>query len=71
MANSNIPRLNSLNGKSFLSDLKNSSGNFYSAQQVDSIVKWANGIMRRFGTYVFVRSVEIIIENLTDELKYS
>jgi len=71
MANSNIPRLNSLKGKSFLSDLKNSSGNVYSAKQVDYIVEWANGIMRRFGSYVFVRSVEIIIESLTDELKYS
>jgi len=66
MANSNIPRLNSLKGKSFLSDLKNSSGNVYSAKQVDSIVEWANGIMRRFGSYVFVRSVEIIIESLTE-----
>ena len=71
MANSNIPRLNSSYGKKFLSELKSSSGSVYSPQQVDSIVEWASGIMRRFGSFVFVRSVEIIIQSLTDEQKYS
>ena len=72
MVNSNIPRLNSLNGRNYLSSLKDTSGkNIYSLEKIDSIINWFNGIMRRFGSFVFIYSVETLIKNLSDEDIYT
>ena len=71
MANSNIPRMNSLNGRKYLSNLKDSTGqNLYSTEKIDSIINWFNGIMRRFGSFVFIYSVELIIKSLINEEVY-
>jgi hypothetical protein len=60
MANSNIPRLNSPSGRHFLSKS-------YSNETVDSISNWANSVMRRFGSFVFMHSVESLTQSLRDE----
>ena len=70
MVNSNIPRLNSLNGKKYLLNLKDSNSmNIYTPKQVDGISNHFNSIMRCFGSFVFVYSIESIIEQLKDENK--
>jgi hypothetical protein len=72
MANSNIPRMNSLNAKKYLSNLKDSTGqNLYSDEKIHAIINWFNGIMRRFGSFVFIHSVELIIKSLINEEAYT
>ncbi len=71
MANSNIPRMNSLNGRKYLSSLKDSVGQcLYSTEKIDSIINWFNGIMRRFGSFVFIYSVELITKSLINQKLY-
>ena len=73
MANSNIPRLNSPNGRKYLSQLKENNSNhaLYTNEKIQSIIDWSNRVMKQFGSLVFINSVETIIKSLFDENIYS
>ena len=62
MANSNIPRLNSVHARDYLSKR-------FDEGRVEAVMKWAGSVMRRFGSFVFVFSVNWLIKALGDEVR--
>ena len=62
MANSNIPRLNSVHARDYLSKT-------FDDGRVEAVMKWAGSVMRRFGSFVFVFSVDWLVKALEDEVR--
>ena len=62
MANSNIPRLNSVHARDYLKKV-------YDEGRVEAVMKWAGSVMRRFGSFVFVFSVDWLVKALGDEVR--
>lgn len=60
MVDSKIPRLNSVESKKYLKKLS------YSDEKIEKINFWANSIMRKFGSFVFVFSLNLIKTSFND-----